>query len=550
MPFLKFIYNRDSEVSGDWMRDPAKRYAMATPAEKVRFCLEQAVVLSYLEYLYGKEHMLLLSEYRKHFESAYMHDISVLAEDKDSGEFVKPAYVACEILLGHIPGKIDSAEVIKYLKPGNIDCPKAVEPSFYEPYLKFKEYVSDLRQYVESEQMRNTRSFTIAHPCTIPSFKIDGRFISVNYQMEFSSYSFDYKDVKDIIEDMAEVDTIFTYLAGYHWSGKNTTSVFGVLASQCLTYDIGDIGWDSVMLGCIDAYKKCINPNFYMPGYLQALSTAVRTQRRKIVRFLIYLRKHQRIVFEDDQILADYADSISSEDGHSLKDYFLSQREDISAEVYSVFRNSRFAQFEELDKFRKGYRDAAGDKKDDGKQNGSDDAEKSKGNTKDTAPKSENSDTADELRGMESPTGVQDPKGDDTKQEPDADTNPDAEQNSDPKEGDQNTENPDEENPEDENSENEPPPLPRVSDRKGMELKLSEGESPDTVLYREELRVYIDAILKNPPSNLSVQTIAAIKRLKSNWLYLLDVECLYKFMSALIKVPKSLKVKPPKKEDK
>ena len=82
-----------------------------------------------------------------------------------------------------------------------------------------------------------------------------------------------------------------------------------------------------------------------------------------------------------------------------------------------------------------------------------------------------------------------------------------------------------------------------------MKLKLSEGESPDTVFYREELREYIDTLLKNPPSNFSVQTIAAIKRVRANWLYLLDVKCLYDFLSAIIKMPKTLKVKPPKKED-
>ena len=534
MAFLKFICKAGDAFSPDWMSDPVRRFRNATPAEKSRFCLEQAIMLSYFTYLYGKNSTLLLAQYREFFTKWYMDDLKDML-DTNQADYIRPIYTTCSILLGTMPGKIDSKEVFRYLADDTIDCPHAVDKSFYEPYLKFKENVSDLRQYVENEQMNKVRSFTISHPCTIPSFKISGRYVIVNYEMELSSYSFSYTNLKDIIEDMLEVDTIFTFLAGYHWSGKNTTGVFGVLASQCLTYDLNDLDPDSPMLGFVEIYTKITNSEF-KPENSQALSTALTSQRRKIVRFLIYLRKHHRIVFEDINMLADYADSVDNDDNHPLKQYFISLPQEISSEAYAAFRNSRFAKFEELDKLRKGYRNAAAGGDDQGAAtSGSDDAESS---IKGTAPKSENQSTGDELKGLESPTGIQDSSKDDdnaSQDNPDSDT--DAEQNS-------------EQDQDPEEKEEELPPLPRVSDKKGVKLKLSEGESPDTVLYREELRAYIDALLKNPPNNLSVQTIAALKRIKANWLYLLDVECLYKFMSALIKMPKSLKVKPPKKEEK
>lgn len=533
MAFLKFICKAGDVFSPDWVTDPVRRFKNATVAEKARFCLEQSIMLSYFGYLYGNKSTLLLAQYREFFIRWYMGGLKDLLNTNTS-DLIKSVYTTCSILLGLMPGKIDSKETIRFLADTTIDCPHATDKSFYEPYLKFKENVSDLRQYVENDQMNKARSFTIGHPCTIPSFKISGRYIIVNYEIELSSYSFNYTNLKDIIEDMFEVDTIFTFFAGYHWSGKNTTGIFGVLASQCLTYDLNDLDLESPMLGFVEIYRKITNSEF-KPENSHALSTALITQRRKIVRFLIYLRKHHRIVFEDINMLADYADSVDKDDNHPLKQYFVSLAKEISSEAYTAFRNSSFANFEELDKLRKGYRDASGDSGDQRTGNsGSDDAERPQ---QGTAPKSESQDTGDELKGLESPTGIQDSSKDDSDSgqgTPDSDT--DAEQNS-------------EQNQDPEENEDELPPLPRVSDKKGVKLKLSEGESPDTVLYREELRVYIDALLQNPPRNFSVQTINALKRIKANWLYLLDVECLYKFMSALIKMPKSLKVKPPKKED-
>ena len=533
MAFLKFIYKSDSTFDPEWIEDPIRRFKLATPAEKCRFCLEQSIILSYFEYIYGKNSTIILKDYRQFFCSWYMSMLQDLAESNND-PYSKNIYVTCAILLGMVPGKIDSDQTIRYLKETNLDVPSTVDKTFYEAYLKFKEKVTDLRQYVENDQMNKARSFTISHQCTIPSFKIVGRFIKVFYEIQFPSYSFSYTNLKDIIEDMFEVDTIFTYLAGYHWDGKNTTGVFGVLASQCLTYDYNDVDLDSPMLGFIDIYSKVVNNTCYLPEYLQALSTAIIAQRRKIVRFLIYLRKHHRIVFEDMDLLADYADSIGSDDNRPLKEYFVSSTGETSFEAYDAFRNSRFAAFEELDKFRTGWRNATGSANSQGtNENGSDDAENP---DRDTAPKSENQNTEDELKGLESPTGIQDSSnGDGDQTQNDSDNTTETEPNSD-------QEAPNEE------TEEELPPLPRVSDKKGVELKLSERESTDTVLYREELREWIDVLLKNPPKNLSIQTITAIKRVRANWLYLLDVECLYKLLSAIIKMPKQLKVKPPKKE--
>lgn len=534
MAFLKFICKADSTHSPDWTADPVRRYRSASVTEKARFCLEQSIILSYLDYLYGKNGPILLKQYRDFFIRWYISDLQEIANTDTTN--IRPVYIACATLLGIIPGKIDSNEVFKYLTDEKIDCPKAVEKSFYEPYLKFKENVSDLRQYVENEQMNKVRSFTIANTCTIPSFKLSGKLIIVNYEIEFSSYSFSYSNLKDMLEDMLEVDTIFSYLAGYKWSGKNVTGVFGVLASQCMTYDPNDLDFESPMLGFVEIYKKITN-SYFKPENNKALHDALIKQRRKIVRFCIYLRKHHRIVFDDINTLADYADSIDTDDNHPLRQYFVSLSKEISTEVYMAFRNSQFAKFEELDKLRRGYRDAADDRTDNRAGNsGSDEKEDPQGGS---APNSESQGTEDELKGLESPTGIQDSSKEDNSTDqstPDSDTEaePNSEQKQDPEE----------------ETQNELPDLPRVSDKSGVKLKLSAGESTDTVLYREELRAYIDSLLQNPPRNFSVQTVAALKRIKANWLYLLDVECLYKFMSALIKMPKSLKVKPPKKDDK
>lgn len=83
----------------------------------------------------------------------------------------------------------------------------------------------------------------------------------------------------------------------------------------------------------------------------------------------------------------------------------------------------------------------------------------------------------------------------------------------------------------------------KLDDPGGVKLSMSEGETTSTVLYREELEAYIDSLLANPPSSLSVQTISAIKRLKAYWFYLLPVDQLHDFLRAMVKIPKSITIK-------
>ena len=85
--------------------------------------------------------------------------------------------------------------------------------------------------------------------------------------------------------------------------------------------------------------------------------------------------------------------------------------------------------------------------------------------------------------------------------------------------------------------------IPKLDDKKGVKLSLSEGESTNSVLYREELEAYIDSLLANPPSILSVQTISALERLKAYWLYMMPVDQLHDWLRAMIRLPKSITIK-------
>ena len=120
MAFLKFIYHNNCALAPDWANDPVRRYRSATIAEKNRFCLEQAIIISYLDYIYGSG-MELFQQYRKFFTSWYLAELRDLASTA-TDPFTKANYINCAILLRLMPGKIDSTHAIRLLSDETV-CP-------------------------------------------------------------------------------------------------------------------------------------------------------------------------------------------------------------------------------------------------------------------------------------------------------------------------------------------------------------------------------------------------------------------------------------------
>lgn len=577
MSFLKFIVKAESSINEAWLHDVEAAYHHASPKEKAFFMMDQAVMCNYLMRLYGADGMpMLIAHYKNTLITWFFPDLEKLYTSVDKGSrdpWVHLAYTNVRILLGIAPGKLDAEECKKVLML-HVDVPRATDASFYAPYVLFVERSFGL--YTDLEQVAANRSFKISEPATIPSFKIEGRHLTVRYDVMFPSYNFDYKSAGQFHKENIPVDSILSYWSGYNWTGQTFSGVIGVLAAQCLERDTNAIPKGSKMFAYLDLYKKLIE-NKNISDSL-ALSSDATIQRRHVTAFLIYLRSRYNVVFDNPKLLGTFVSGAPSDD-KKLQDYLTADNpSEVSVEMYNAFKASCFGVFSELDlvlngrtgrenqpgfmnatKTEKEDPDAKQDtpeapedpekkpkkKEDKPKKEGEQPAEGEPPAPKEDVPKDQsapddsgtNTDDVDATAGPEagnqdSPT--EDNSASDTST---AETTPDEEPNSD-------MSSTDETGGKDTHTQTQKlPPVPKLDDKRGVKLSLSEGESTNTVLYRKELGAYIDSLLANPPSSLSVQVISTLKLIRSSWLNMLAVTDLYDFLRALVKLPKSVTIK-------
>ena len=576
MSFLKFIVKADAECNQAWLHDVESAYHHASPQEKAFFLMDQSVMCNYLMRLYGEDGLpVLLSHYKNTLISWFLPDLAKLYTNVEKSErdpMVHLAYNNVCILLGTTPGKLDASECIKVLS-AKLDVPVASDASFYAPYVQFVERTFGL--YTELEQVAANRSFKVSEPATIPSFKIIGRHLTVRYEVLFPSYNFDYKSAGQFHKEHIPVDSILSYWSGYNWTGRTFSGVIGVLAAQCLERDTNAIPKGSKMLGYLEIYNKLFNGTGISDSL--ALSSDTTIQRRHLTAFISYLRSRYNVIIDDPKLLGRFISGTPGDDSKKLQDYLVTESpSDVSVEMYNAFKKSRFGTFSELDfvyngrtgrENQTGYLNAKDPKKEDdpdAKQDTPESTEDPKeepkkkeepkeaenalpeppsldeGKPEDTAPENSGTNTDDDATNAEPNTGNQDSPAEDNSASgtTDAETTPDEEPNSD-------TSSTDGSGGNDTHTHNTQklPPVPKLDDKRGVKLSLSEGESTNTVLYRKELGAYIDSLLANPPSSLSVQAISTLKIIRSSWLNMLSVTELYDFLRALVKLPKSITIK-------
>lgn len=565
MSFLKVIEIPSSNPPVEWQNNVENAFKHAKPGEQAAFLLEQALVLNYLTRLYGEEGLpILIDEYKKFVKSWFVPAVKANFYSKDPDPIVKMAFLNIEVLLGLSNGKLNADECTKVFNSQLFNIPHAVDASFYAPYVLFVERTSDITKYIESETMNNARSFNVSTACSIPSFQIVGRSLYVHYETTFSSYQLDYKQLGKLVAENICPNSIWSYWAGYNWRGIEFSGVMGVLAAQCLERDANAIPKGSIMMGFYEIFRKMI-PQTSRIDQSNSLALLSETQHRRcIIKFLCYLRTTYGVTFDDAELLDRFIMESGLDDATTLHKFLVSEdAREISVEMYNVFKRSCFGTFSELDMVINGRtvrENHSGSlinakKTDDGEdpdaQQEEDDPEapkKGKKSEEESAPGDSPSagGTTDEAvfdgpdaGNQDSPT--EDPNEAQSNQE--GGTTPDSQP-------DEELKNPDESSATDQmetdtHTQQKPklPSVPKLDDKRGVKLSLSEGETTSSVLYRKELEAYIDSLLTNPPSILSTQTIAAIKKMKAHWLYLLSVKDLHSWLSAMVRLPKSVTLK-------
>jgi hypothetical protein len=79
-----------------------------------------------------------------------------------------------------------------------------------------------------------------------------------------------------------------------------------------------------------------------------------------------------------------------------------------------------------------------------------------------------------------------------------------------------------------------------TSDKVGIVMDLDKAHTLDSYLYRREVGYIIENLLKNPPSDVTTEDLAVLKRLKTQWLYLLSISSIHEILTKVVKIPVKL----------
>ena len=562
MSFLKVIEMPSSNPPVEWQNNVESAYKSATPDEKASFVLEQALILNYLTRLYGEDGLpTLINEYKKYVISWFLPELKSNFYSKNPNNIVKISYLNIEVLLGISNSKLNAEECLKVLNAQLFNIPHAVDASFYAPYVLFVERTSDITKYIESDNIDNARSFNVSSACAIPSFSMVGRSLYVNYETVFPSYQLNYKQLGKLVAENICPNSIWSYWAGYNWRGITFSGVMGVLAAQCLERDANAIPKGSIMFGFYEIYRKIV-PQISRIDQSNSLALLSETQHRRcIMKFLCYLRTTWGVIFDDAELLNYFVKDSGLDDAATLHKFLASEdTREISVEMYNVFKRSCFGTFSELDMVINGRiaranhsgslinakKTEEGDDPDAQQEEDDPESQKKKDETAPGDSSTAGGSTNDEAV-FAGPDAV---NQDSTTEDATDETQSNQEGTSPDSQPDEELKNPDESSATDQmgtdtHTQQKPkiPSVPKLDDKRGIKLSLSEGETTSTVLYRKELEAYIDSLLANPPSILSTQTIAAIKKLKAHWLHLLSVKDVHDWLAAMVRLPKSITLK-------
>jgi len=563
--FLQFIASNTSTIPEGWIQNAAAEYRALPILAKAHFVLEQSVLVNYLNRLYDSGPPNVITDLIRTIMKDYLYDVTFAYENEKNEALLtqlKEIVPHIHALLNFDKSRIYSKEILALLQrdKDNESYPHCFDISFYTPYLRFLDSTTLQPNYVDDEQVINSVSFSIGN-VSLPGFSYSGQILSVSYECTFASYSYAYKAIHQFIKDaLIPLDSVLTYWYGYNWTGDTFTGVTGVFAAQCLELDANAIPTQSAMWGYRDIYLKVVSNSNLSKLQQMAQSSSLNLHRRRILAFLIELRKRYNVTFDNKELLAKFLVT-EDEDAQKLHAFLQNTNVEanasaakVSVEVYHAFKRSPFGKFEELD--IASTTNFQNKKKTEAEEDDDPDTEQDDSESEDTPPKKKKA--KDEGTASPEDEGTEGAGADDAEtdsgQDPESDDDSQASASSDTPDDEPSTTD-DSETKDDAGSSDTTnthttivQEIPKLSDKRGVKLTLSTGESTDTVLYKLELESFVDTLLTNPPKSLSVQTITALKVVRSRWLHLLSAQSAYDVISRIIKVPKEIKPQKPTTE--
>lgn len=511
---------------------------------KLTFLLGQAITLNYIGRVYGGRDVsfnptripFLIKDYQAQVHQ-YCNYTGCDIEDTTMDTETKNRY--CEIL--HLIHELLSPAssikntdlLINFLETATKDVPPIPCTSgFYVPYLK----------YLETTSQDIKGDFTINNIVSVPQFFLKGSLLIEEDIPVGSSYNYSYVGTRKFTEHPHSlgVKSIYSYLRGYNWSNFPAYGVIGLLASYgTLEMNESNIEPGSNMRAFYDVHRlMSLKPS-------DGSSIPYDSAFEPVLRFLVDICYRFKIKITDRSMLVNFINH-TNPDGKLLRDYLsAATATDVSAEAYEAFKRSTLRNLVGLEIMNI---------IDDTHSTTSLDAAvapnlvdaKTKRNQPNTDPEEGNDTEQPEDPKGEEPESTSTDSADDTTQSMDQteqDTTDedkgvdDAEQQKE-----ESSEEPKSEEVEESDNNNKEythttvpkPKLPGLNLKKGLDMELApDDEDIDTFLYRKEVESFIDNVLANP-NDLSVAQQEALKRIKQQFLYSLNVQSLYNLLKKTV----------------
>jgi len=570
---LKFITSKDTPIYEPWLKNRDLAYSKLSIRDKIGFLMDQAVIVNYLtrcfgsfdpstELVYNTGSLYLITSYKTDFlipETRILKSEYDIKESAVAMDFVDQI----ESLLGIGAAMVDSELCLGCLKNDTEAYIRTFNISFYRPYLLFIER-AQTEAWIDIDNITAAGNFSVNDTTTIPGFSIsDSNILVVSYDQRFTSYIYNAKKHAELDKALnIGRSSVLSFLYGYDWSTWTFNGLLGVLAGMCLELDANAIPSGSVAWVYYFLYRKVFGwtPHATTRANSLGLSPDTVSSRRCVLSFISAVRGRYKVTIDDISLVEKILAVGSDDDADNLHKYLTAKdASDISVEMYTAFKKSIFGTFEELD-FKRSKKQSLNKLT----------ALRARFN-KEVSTSLANATSVSELDAYLRDTtfsiyaSIEAGKRATTAKNAaggmffNADTEQTAEEPSDEEEDTAKPESPDSD---DNNPDSDPAtmpggdneemedgethtqePLPAVGDKRGIKLTLSSDENTDTVLYRFELKAYVETLLANPPKYLDVQTISYLKRLLAFWWNCLSVQTLYDVLNSMVKVPKDYRIK-------
>lgn len=559
---IDFIADRNCRKHiSEWHNNATDAFHKLDIRGQVRFLLDQAIAIHYLDKMYRIDCHPILTEYRDYIKSLYIGVESILLKEKklyqNVEHYTSMNLDVCAEISNLINVQYFNNEEPTLKKEANISLiyfilfesewmektPRAIPSSaFVSTFLSYSNIRK--RQHSNRHCVEDTDKYTSDDSCPLLTFYFScGALLIEKYEYSIGTVFAPSEEILN--KDSFKEYPFLGYLLCFDLSSANLKDLFVKFADMCLHAD-----YDLIRSNNHQLFYRLRSTLF------QFKEPSITGNRRYfhdieevICDFISYAVDKYNIKGVDRAFIAALMESNDDEcrcdDSKKELVNFLkcTNQSEVSNEMYNAFKISSLRNVKQLDIFSQNISRVAQEALED---------EGDLDNPSDPAPADATDETTNDAElgdPNDDPAPADDPEGDDT---------PPADDPADPGLDDPNGDQAPSDNPDDGEGSGDPEgtsdstqddthtpevPQPNTSDKRGIvfELVSADDETVDSILFKEEMEVYLKTILDNPPATMSPQHVQLLTCLKRYWLHVLSISTIQEIVAVATKLPVVIK---------